>query len=66
VRRWLGGDRVLLRLTDGSIVSGRVLQPPREWRDGVAVMVECDDGMRRFVEPARLSPALRLVHGGSA
>lgn len=66
MRRWRGGDRVRVRLSDGSMVAGQVLRAPCEWREGVAVTVDCEDGYRRYVEPARLLPALRLVHGGRA
>ena len=52
---------MLVRLADGSQVAGRVLRAPHEPREGVAVTVDCDDGWRRYVEPARLRPALRLV-----
>ena len=64
VRRWKGGDRVFVRFSDGTRVGGRVLRSPVEWREGVAVTVDCDDGMRRYVEPARLSPRLRVIKGG--
>lgn len=50
-----------MRLADGVEVDGRVLRAPNEQREGVAVTVDCDDGWRRYVEPARLRPALRLV-----
>jgi hypothetical protein len=60
-RKYRGGDRVLVRFSDGTIVPGRVLRAPCEWREGVAVTVDCDDGWRRFVDPTRLRPALRLV-----
>jgi hypothetical protein len=60
-RKYRGGDRVLVRFSDGSIVAGRVLRAPCEWREGVAVTVDCDDGWRRYVDPTRLRPELRLV-----
>jgi len=40
---------------------GRVLRAPCEWREGVAVTVDCDDGWRRYVDPTRLRPEFRLV-----
>ncbi len=61
MRKWKGGDRVLVSLGDGTVERGRVLRAPCEWREGVAVTVDCDDGWRRYVEPARLRPELRLV-----
>jgi hypothetical protein len=66
MRRWKGGDQVLVRLgspglSPSSWVRGRVLRAPCEWREGVAVTVDCEDGWRRFVEPARLRPVLRVV-----
>jgi len=42
-------------------VGGRVLRAPHERKEGVAVTVDCDDGWRRYVEPARLRTELRLV-----
>jgi hypothetical protein len=45
-------------------VRGRVVRAPHEPREGVAVTVDCDDGFRRYVEPARLRPELLLVRGG--
>ncbi len=60
-KKWKGGDRVLVRLGDGTVARGRVLRAPCEWREGVAVTVDCDDGWRRYVEPARLRPELRMV-----
>jgi hypothetical protein len=41
-----------------------VLRAPHEQREGVAVTVDCDDGWRRYVEPARLRPALTVIDGG--
>ena len=61
MRRWKGGDRVLVRFWDGKDVPGRVFRAPCEWREGVAVTVDCDDGWRRYVEPARLRPQLRAL-----
>lgn len=66
IRKWRGGDRVLVRQTslDGAHtewIPGRVLRAPCEAREGVAVTVDCDDGFRRYVEPARLRPTLTLV-----
>jgi hypothetical protein len=66
VRRWRGGDQVLVRLgspglSDASWVRGRVLRAPCEAREGIAVTVDCEDGWRRFVEPERLKPLLRVV-----
>lgn len=66
MRRWKGGDLVHVRFSDGSSVRGRVLRSPVEWREGVAVTVDCDDGFRRYVEPARLSPRLRVIEGGKS
>ena len=68
IRAWRGGDRVLVQQTtlEGTHVewiSGRVLRAPCEAREGVAVTVDCDDGFRRYVEPARLRPELTLVKG---
>lgn len=60
-RKWRGGDRVRVRLADGVEVTGRVLRAPNEQREGTAITVDCDDGWRRYVEPARLRPALMLV-----
>jgi hypothetical protein len=67
VRRWRGGDQVLVRMGGDALtaaiswVPGRVLRAPCEWREGVAVTVDCEDGWRRYVEPARLRPLLRVV-----
>ncbi len=60
-RKWKGGDRVIVRLVDNTTIPGRVLRAPCEWREGRAVTVDCDDGWRRFVDPSRLRPELRLV-----
>ena len=62
--KFRGGAQVFVRLADGSRVRGRVLRAPCAWREGVAVTVDCEDGFRRYVEPARLSPMLRVVQGG--
>lgn len=64
MRKWKGGDRVRVILADGSVVGGRVLRAPHEPREGVAVTVDCDDGWRRYVEPARLRPLLTVIDGG--
>lgn len=69
--KWKGGDRVLVRMVaiegrKAEWVGGRVLRAPCEWREGVAVTVDCDDGWRRYVEPARLRPELRLVKVGDS
>jgi len=66
MRRWKGGDRVHVRMAGErrSWVRGRVLRAPHVLREGTAVTVDCDDGVRRFVEPARLTPELVLVKGG--
>ena len=70
MRRYRGGDRVLVRMASfdprkkPEWVAGRVLRAPCEWREGFAVTVDCDDGVRRFVEPARMRPELRLLKGG--
>jgi hypothetical protein len=67
MRRWRGGDQVLVRLGGDALtervtwVRGRVLRAPCESREGRAVTVDCEDGWRRFVEPARLRPVLRVV-----
>ena len=67
MRRWRGGDRVLVRMGGDALtaaiswVPGRVLRAPCEAREGVAVTVDCDDGWRRYVDPTRLRPELRLV-----
>jgi hypothetical protein len=67
VRRWRGGDQVLVRLGGDALtarvtwVRGRVLRAPCEWREGRAVTVDCEDGWRRFVDPERLRPVLRVV-----
>ena len=66
IRAWRGGDRVLVRQTTlgGTHVEwipGRVMRSPCEAREGVAVTVDCDDGLRRYVEPSRLRPTLTLV-----
>lgn len=66
IRKWRGGDRVLVRQTslEGAhteLIPGRVLRAPCEAREGVAVTVDCDDGFRRYVDPARLRPTLTLV-----
>ena len=42
-----------------------MLRAPHEQREGVAVTVDCDDGWRRYVEPARLRPALTMIDGGA-
>lgn len=34
---------------------------PCEATEDVAVTVDCDDGWRRYVDPTRLRPELRLV-----
>ena len=68
-RRWKGGDLVLVWMPDldggGEWAPGRVLRAPHEQREGVAVTVDCDDGWRRYVEPARLRPALTGIDGGA-
>lgn len=64
-RKWRSGDLVLVRLADGIWENGRVLRVPREWREGVAITVDCEDGFRRFVEPARIRPRLTLIQGGA-
>lgn len=68
-RRWKGGDLVLVWMPDldggGEWAPGRVLRAPHEQREGVAVTVDCDDGWRRYVEPARLRPALTMIDGGA-
>jgi len=66
MRRWKGGDQVLVRIgspgsSPASWVRGRVLRAPCEAREGVAITVDCEDGWRRFVEPARLRAILRAV-----
>jgi hypothetical protein len=67
MKRWRGGDQVLVRLGGDALIGrvtwarGRVLRAPCEAREGVAVTVDCEDGWRRFVEPARLRPLLRVV-----
>lgn len=67
MRRWRGGDRVLVRMGGDALTPevrwepGRVVRAPCEAREGVAVTVDCDDGWRRYVDPARLRPELRLV-----
>jgi len=67
MRRWKGGDQVLVRMGGTELdpvvtwERGRVLRAPCEWREGVAVTVDCEDGWRRYVEPARLRPLLRAV-----
>lgn len=67
MRRWRGGDRVLVRMGGTELdpvvtwEPGRVLRAPCEAREGVAVTVDCDDGWRRYVDPARLRPELRVV-----
>lgn len=67
MRRWRGGDQVFVRMGGTELdpevewVRGRVLRAPREAREGVAVTVDCEDGWRRYVEPARLRPLLRVV-----
>lgn len=55
---------MLVRLVDGTWEKGRVLRAPCEWREGVAVTVDCEDGFRRYVEPARLRPRLVALEGG--
>lgn len=67
MRRWRGGDQVLVRMGGDELqpriewVRGRVLRAPCETREGRAVTVDCEDGWRRFVDPSRLRPALRVV-----
>jgi hypothetical protein len=67
IRRWRGGDQVLVRMGGDALIErttwvrGRVLRAPCEAREGRAVTVDCDDGWRRNVDPSRLRPALRLV-----
>ena len=69
-RKWKGGDEVHVRLGGTELdpvvewVRGRVLRSPCEWREGVAVTVDCEDGWRRYVCPSRLRPMLRVVRGG--
>ena len=66
-RKWKGGDMVHVRMGGTALdpvvtwVRGRVLRAPCEWREGVAVTVDCEDGWRRFVGPDRLRPMLRVV-----
>lgn len=64
MKTYRGGDLVYVRFSDGTRVAGRVLRKPCEWREGVAVTVDCEDGYRRYVEPARLSPRLVVLRGG--
>lgn len=67
MRRWRGGDQVLVRMggtwlnPETTWVVGRVLRAPCEWREGVAVTVDCEDGWRRYVDPTRLRPVLHVV-----
>lgn len=68
MRRWRGGDLVWVRMgtldppDEGATwVRGRVLRAPCEAREGRAVTVDCEDGWRRYVDPSRLRPALRVV-----
>jgi len=67
IRRWRGGDQVLVRMGGNELaeratwVRGRVLRAPCEAREGLAVTVDCDDGWRRYVDPTRLRPKLRVV-----
>ena len=67
MKRWRGGDQVLVRMGGDALIEratwvrGRVLRAPCEWREGRAVTVDCEDGWRRYVEPARLRPVLRVV-----
>ena len=67
MRRWRGGDQVLVRMGGTELdpkvewVRGRVLRAPCEAREGVAVTVDCEDGWRRYVDPTRLRPVLRVV-----
>jgi hypothetical protein len=67
MRRWRGGDQVLVRLGGDALterviwVRGRVLRAPCEAREGRAVTVDCEDGWRRYVDPARLRSVLRVV-----
>jgi hypothetical protein len=75
IRRWRGGDQVLVRMggdarwaaggraSPVTWVRGRVLRAPCEAREGRAVTVDCDDGWRRYIDPSRLRPALRVVEG---
>jgi hypothetical protein len=70
IRRWRGGGQVLVRMGGNELaeratwVRGRVLRAPCEAREGRAVTVDCEDGWRRYVDPSRLRPALRVVGGG--
>jgi translation initiation factor IF-1 len=64
--KWRGGDLVFVRFSDGTWEKGRVLRAPCEWREGRAVTVDCEDGFRRYVEPARLKPRLVVLEGGRA
>lgn len=64
MRKWKGGDRVLVSFSDGTTERGRVLRAPCEWREGIAVTVDCADGWRRYVDPKQLRPELRVVKGG--
>jgi translation initiation factor IF-1 len=64
-RKWRGGDLVLVRFADGTWEKGRVLRAPCEWREGTLVTVDCEDGFRRYVEPARIRPRLMLIQGGA-
>lgn len=65
--RYRGGDSVFVRVGEPEIggsttwVRGRVLRAPCEAREGRAVTVDCEDGWRRYVDPTRMRPALRLV-----
>ena len=66
MRKWRGGDLVFVRLADDSWEKGRVLRAPCEWREGRAVTVDCEDGFRRYVDPARLKPRFVVLEGGRA
>lgn len=57
---------VYVRFSDGTWEKGRVLRAPCEWREGHAVTVDCEDGFRRYVEPARLKPRFVVLEGGRA
>lgn len=64
MRKWRGGDLVLVRMVDGTWEEGRVLRAPCEWREGTAVTVDFEDGWRRYVDPARIRPRLQVIDGG--
>lgn len=57
---------VFVRFSDGTREKGRVLRAPCEWREGRAVTVDCEDGFRRYVDPARLEPRFVVLEGGRA